>query len=770
MSEVIKVLIVEDLPTDAELCQREVKKALDNCRFLRVETRRDYLVALDDFKPDIILSDFKMPAFDGMSALKLALGICPETPFIVITGSMNEDTAVECMKAGAWDYIIKEHIKRLGSVVLNVLKEKQLRIDKRKADEALKVSEERYRRISSITSDVTYSCVTDSDGAYAIDWLSGAVEAMTGYTYDEIMTKSCWRFMVIEEDLPLFDSHVTCLKPGQSDTCELRLNHRSGKIVWVEVKTECVAAQDGSSHFKIYGGLIDITERKLAEYKIRLHETRLQDLLNLHRLEDKTEKSVLNYTLDVAVRSLESQFAFIGLINEDESVMAIHAWSKGAMEQCAVNEKPVHFPVAEAGLWGEVVRQRRPVVINDYAESTEYKKGYPQGHVPIKSFLSVPIFNTGKIVAVAAVANKAVPYNESDIGILSVMLHEMCELIGRIRSNDAILHSKMLLQKVIDTTPDWIYLKDREHRFLLVNKGFAEAQNVMPQDMVGKYDTDFFPMELCTGNPAKGIAGFHSDDMQAFEGHVMHNPKNIIAWADGTWHVYDTYKIPLCENSGTIYGALVYSRDITERQEAEDNLEFAYDKVQKTLSDFISTMSKIVEIRDPYTAGHQARVADLSVAIANELSLPAEQIKYIRIAALIHDIGKLYIPTDILSKPGKLTDIEWQLIRTHPQGSYDILSTIAFPWPIADIVLQHHERINGSGYPKGLTGDKIMLEAKIIAMADVVEAMASHRPYRQSLGIEIALEEVQQKRGILYDPEIADICIKMFKENRYILQ
>jgi putative nucleotidyltransferase with HDIG domain len=181
----------------------------------------------------------------------------------------------------------------------------------------------------------------------------------------------------------------------------------------------------------------------------------------------------------------------------------------------------------------------------------------------------------------------------------------------------------------------------------------------------------------------------------------------------------------------------------------------------------IYTISKIIETRDPYTAGHQNTVSQLSVAIAQEMKLPEDKIEGIRIAALVHDIGKINIPAEILSKPSKLNEMEFSLIKNHPKVGYDILRKIDFSWPVAKIVLQHHEKIDGSGYPQGLKGEKILLEAKIIGVADVVEAMSSHRPYRPSLGIDKALEEISQNRGILYDPEVVDVCLKLFKEKNF---
>jgi HD-GYP domain-containing protein (c-di-GMP phosphodiesterase class II) len=176
-----------------------------------------------------------------------------------------------------------------------------------------------------------------------------------------------------------------------------------------------------------------------------------------------------------------------------------------------------------------------------------------------------------------------------------------------------------------------------------------------------------------------------------------------------------------------------------------------------------------VESRDAYTSGHQSRSADLACVIATEIGLDQDKIEGIRMAGRIHDIGKLSIPAEILSKPTKLTDIEFSLIKEHSRCGYGMLKDVESPWPLAEIIYQHHERMNGSGYPRNLKGDEILLESRILAVADVVEAMASHRPYRPTLGIEAALEEIEKNKGILYDDVVADACLRLFREKGYHL-
>jgi len=206
--------------------------------------------------------------------------------------------------------------------------------------------------------------------------------------------------------------------------------------------------------------------------------------------------------------------------------------------------------------------------------------------------------------------------------------------------------------------------------------------------------------------------------------------------------------------------------DLVAERTAE--LKQSEKQLRTSLLDSIMALAAMVEMRDPYTAGHQRRVAQLAVAIAQELRLPQEQVEGVHLAGVVHDVGKIRIPAEILSKPGRLTALEFSLIKEHSQNGYEILKSIAFPWPIAQIVQQHHERLDGSGYPQGLKGHQILLEARIVAVADVVEAMSSHRPYRAAQGINSALKEIEQGRGSVYDADVVDACLRLFAEKRFV--
>ena len=237
--------------------------------------------------------------------------------------------------------------------------------------------------------------------------------------------------------------------------------------------------------------------------------------------------------------------------------------------------------------------------------------------------------------------------------------------------------------------------------------------------------------------------------------------------------VFDYIAKPIRRNSILISVANALHRrelEIANRAYSEDLEQMVAERtsqLKEALDGIIRAIASTVEIRDPYTAGHQLRVAGLTFAIAREMGLSEDQAEGARVAGTIHDLGKISVPAEILSKPGQLSEFEMGIIKTHPQNGYDILKDVKSSWPLAQIVLQHHERMDGSGYPQGLSCENTLLEARILAVADVVEAMASHRPYRPARGIDKALEEISKNKGIHYDADVVDACLKLFMEKGF---
>jgi len=444
----LKILNLEDNPNDSDLVKEILEDGGIECEMMRVETEEEFRVACDKGGFDMILADYNLPTYDGLSALAIAREMCPDPPFIFVSGKMGEDVAVESLKNGATDYILKSNIRRLVPSVQRALKEAESRIERRKAEEALQESEERYRSLFQNSMDAIMLTIPD------------------------------------------------------------------GRII--QVNPEACR-------------MLGYTEREL----IRLTRNEVMDISD-----------------------------------------------------------PSLIPALEE------------------------------------------------------------------------------------RSRTGMFKGEMML----------------------IHK-----------------DGTRIPCELSSV----------------------------------------TYK-----NSDGNDMSSVIVHDITERKQREEAL-------RKSINGIVHAMALTVETRDPYTSGHQVRVAKLATMIAREMNISQDQIDGINMAAEIHDIGKMSVPAEILSKPSRLSDIEYELIKIHPEAGYNIIKDIEFPWPIATMVLQHHERMDGSGYPKGLKGEEILPETRILSVADVVEAIASHRPYRPAYGIDVALEEISNMKGILYDAAGVDACLRLFNEKGF---
>jgi PAS domain S-box-containing protein len=455
----LHVLMLEDTLSDAQLEEHELRKIGIPFTLQRVETRDDFIRALDEFKPDIILSDYNLPDFSGMEALEIVRRSHPEIPVIMVTGALPDVEAVGLIHAGAKDYVLKDRLARLGAAVQRVLSMEQGIRARKAAEKLLRESEAKFRALVESTSDWIWE--VDEHGAYT--YSSPQVFELLGYTAEEMIGKTPFDLMTPEEALRVKEQYIPIIEERE--------------------------------HFR------------LLEYA------------NLHK--------------------------------------------------------------------------------------------------------------NGRVV-------------------------------------------------------------------------FLETS--------------------------------------------------------GT---------PMIDAQGVFKGYRGIDRDISERKEAEKERRANAEKLEHILLQTIGAIAATVEARDPYTAGHQHRVALLASAIAREMGLAAEIVHGISLAASIHDLGKIRVPAEILSKPGRLNSIEYELVKGHSQTGYDIIKDIQFPLPIAQMVLQHHERLDGSGYPQGLKDGQILLEAKILAVADLVEAMSSHRPYRPSLGLDAALEEIIKSRGTLYDTEVVDSCIALFRGNLF---
>ena len=334
------------------------------------------------------------------------------------------------------------------------------------------------------------------------------------------------------------------------------------------------------------------------------------------------------------------------------------------------------------------------------------------------------------------------------------------DVTERLEAKQQLVEAEARFRGLVEQSIAGIYII-QDGTFVYVNPRFAEIRGYRTVDeVIGR---DPLPM---VAEKDRGTAA--ENDRRLFAGEIPSVDFTFVALCKGGSSVEVGVHSALATYRGrpAIIGLM---QDISEKKRAEEQINHYIAQLENVFMQSVAIATTLSEMRDPYTAGHERRVAEIAVAIGAELGFDARRQEGLRVAGYLHDLGKISIPAEILSKPGKLNPTEYLLIKGHAQAGYDILKNVEFPWPVAVVVLQHHERMDGNGYPQGLKGEAILLEARILAVADVVEAMSSHRPYRPGLGIERALAEIERGRGTAFDANVTDACLKLFREMGYTI-
>jgi len=330
-----------------------------------------------------------------------------------------------------------------------------------------------------------------------------------------------------------------------------------------------------------------------------------------------------------------------------------------------------------------------------------------------------------------------------------------------ITLDDAVhpLQEAAFLEAAIKEVGGIVVVSDLQGRVVFVNSGIMDALLLQPTKIIKKNIGQFLLKEDKTRFNAVFEAVVKTGFLHRIE----------VSWLTKyrTQRLFDCAIGVIRDLDGEICNVILTGIDITERRRAEAQLTENALQFRNLFTSTIHVLSGVIDKRDPYTAGHQLRVAKLASAIGTEMGLDADRVEGLYLGGLIHDIGKISVPSDILSRPGRLNEMEYGLIKYHPSVGFDIVAGLDLPWPIKEIIIQHHERLDGSGYPNHCKGDEIILEARIVAVSDVVEAISSHRPYRAALGIEAGLKEIRRGRGVHYDKDVVKACLRLFKENRF---
>ncbi|MFZ5975680.1 MAG: HD domain-containing phosphohydrolase [Bacillota bacterium] len=682
---------------------------------------------------------------------------------------------------------------------------------------------------------------------------------------------------------------------------EIRIVRPDGGIRWVSSKGIAETCNKDELK-KITGTILDITGIKEAERQIRQNTERNESLVRILQYNAENNQDLLDYVLNEAIKLTESKVGYIYFYDEEKRKLTLNTWSRDVLKECRVMDRNTVYQLDTTGLWGEAVRQRKPIMVNDFLAPSPYKKGCPEGHVKLFKFLTVPVFSNDKIVAVIGLGNKETDYTQMDVLQLTLLMNNVWEIIERIRTDSLLKEERERLRITLLSVGDGVISTDKNGNVEIINEVAQKLTGWDEKDAIGRPFEEVFNIineytrETCE-SPVRKV--LECGEIIELRNHTL------LVSRDGTERPIADSAAPIVDDSGMIQGVVMVFRDFTEEKQKKDEIEYLsyhdqltglynrrfYEEELRRLDnrrnlplsvvmgdvnglkltndafghavgdrllqkaaeimkatcrqddiiaryggdEFIIVLPKTsveeaeeivnriraaisnVEIdsvmlsisfgwdvkvnehedisdilkkaedymytcklfESPSMRGqtvytiintlheknmrekqHSERVSKLCEMIGYAMALSEKGINEIRTAGLLHDIGKIAISEQVLNKSGKLTDDEWDEIKRHPEIGYRILSAVNDMTELAEHILSHHEHWDGTGYPKGLSGEKIPLHSRIIAVADAYDAMTSERPYREALTEEEAVREIIENAGTQFDPKIARLFVE----------
>jgi PAS domain S-box-containing protein len=772
----LRVLIVEDSPDDADLAVLELSRGGFEVEWSRVETPEAFRAALHPGL-DIILSDYVMPRFDGLRALKLLLESGLPIPFILVSGTIGEDTAVAAMRLGATDYLLKDRLARLAPAVRLALAQRQMRVAADQAEAALRQSEARFRALIENSSDGVL--LADAEGA--ILYASPAAARLLGYPPAEFLGRSLFPLTESDVDAQARNAFGAWLRaPGQPIAFQLRVAHRDGHARWVEAVGTNLLADPTV-------GAVVVNYRDISERVQRERELEAISRLSAALRQAQTRAEMLPIILDHALGLLDAAGATLDLRDPLSQTMVVEQ-ARGEWASVAGLRLP-----PEAGINHQIMTTGQPYLTADAAADPRYLPAGLTANTP--AVMAVPLKAREVPIGVLWVGRR-LPFSDDDARLLSAVadlvasaihratLHEQTETrlqrLSTLRTIDMAINASLDLQLTLNVLLSQatrqlavhaacILLYDRqaqslayaagrgfripgvEHTRLRLGDRYAgqaarerrtisvpdlstdQSQNVM-RDLVRREGfSAYVGVPLLAKGQLQGV-------FEIFHRAPLH--------ADAEWLEFlETLagQAALAIDNATVYAEL---------QRSHADLRLAYDST-------LEGWSRALDLRDKETEGHTQRVTELSVRLAQAMGLSPEDLMHLRRGALLHDIGKLGVPDYILHKPGPLTDDEWVVMRLHPVHAYEMLAPISYLRRALDIPYSHHEKWDGSGYPRGLKGGAIPLSARIFAVVDVWDALRSDRPYRPAWPADQTRDHIQAQAGLHFDPRVVEVFMRL---------
>ncbi|PKO89977.1 MAG: hypothetical protein CVU18_02410 [Betaproteobacteria bacterium HGW-Betaproteobacteria-12] len=666
MEHPLSVLIVEDSDSDAELMVRQLRQAGIEFTHERVDTAAAMSAALKNRAWNVVLSDYRLPSFNAGEALAMVRDSGLDIPFIVVSGVIEESKAVELMRSGAHDYLMKSNLSRLAPAVKRELAEAHERHEHRVAQKELRL---RVLENEKVQAALRAALEEQRESAAQIRRLNTAYATLS-----------------------------------QTNEAIVRMGNREELFDRI-----CRIAVDTGGYLGAWIGLLDDDGKTLAPV-------------------------ARAGSLDDYVASLR--------ISADPGDAA----GRG--------------PAATA------VREGKPCYSNDFLNDPSTAPWHEQARAfGFRSAAALPLTRRNFVVGTLCLyAAETGVFDGQTRDLLVEMARDVSfalenfdrEALRRQAESD-MRESERLFRSVVEQNIAAIFMID-DGRIVFANPRTSEILGYTPGELNGRIALELVA-EADREDVGRMLQAVASGQVKVIERNIsgLHKDGSLV-------DIGARATLAILDNKPMI---LAVAQDIGERKKAQEEIQRYVSRLEQAMMTTVEAVSTMVELRDPYTAGHERRVGELAAALGSEMGLPEETITGLSMTGYVHDIGKISIPAEILSKPGRLTAIEYELVKNHSRSGYDILKSVEFPWPLAEIILQHHERMDGSGYPQQLKGEQIILEARIMAVADVVESMASHRPYRPALGLDKALEEIEKNSGRLYDPQVADACLRLFRQRSY---